>query len=427
MSLMVANFALVERKLKNVKGRKIEAEPFKAPVVKRPTGRALDAIWGWRRENGRVGVRNHVLILPLDDLSNAASEAVANNVKGTLAIPHAYGRLQFGADLDLHFRTLIGTGSNPNVAAVVVIGIEDQWTKIIVDGIAKTGKPVVGFGIEGHGDIATIAKASYVAKEFMQWASELPREKCPITDLWVSTKCGESDTTTGLSSCPTVGAMYDKLIPRGIYGVFGETSEITGAEHLCKERAATKEVGERWYKMWKAYQDDVIEAHKTNDLSDSQPTKGNIAGGLTTIEEKALGNLEKIGRECRYIDILEPAEAPAKGPGLYFMDTSSAAAECVTLMAAGGYVIHTFPTGQGNVIGNPIVPVIKISGNPKTIRTMPEHIDLDVSGILKRTMTIPQAGDALIESIVRTANGRLTASEALGHREFSMTKLYRSA
>ncbi|MBN8534073.1 MAG: UxaA family hydrolase [Rhizobiales bacterium] len=381
----------------------------------------------WRRENGRVGVRNHVVMLPLDDLSNAACEAVANNVKGVLALPHAYGRLQFGLDLDLHFRTLIGVGSNPNVAAVVVIGIEDGWTKIVVDGIAKTGKPVVGFGIEGHGDIAVIAKASYVAKEFVQWASELSREKCPISDLWISTKCGESDTTTGLSSCPTVGNMYDKLIPKGIYGVFGETSEITGAEHLCKARAATKEVGERWYKMWKAYQDDVIEAHKTSDLSDSQPTKGNIAGGLTTIEEKALGNLEKIGRECKYIDILDPAEAPAKGPGLYFMDTSSAAAECVTLMAAGGYVIHTFPTGQGNVIGNPIVPVIKITGNPKTMRTMPEHIDVDVSGVLARTLTIPEAGDALIDNIVRTANGRLTAAEALGHREFVMTKLYRSA
>jgi (2R)-sulfolactate sulfo-lyase subunit beta len=276
-------------------------------------------------------------------------------------------------------------------------------------------------------DIATIAKASYVAKEFVQWATELPREKCAIEELWISTKCGESDTTTGLSSCPTVGNMYDKLIPRGIYGVFGETTEITGAEHLCKARAATPEVGERWYKMWKAYQTNVIEQFKTNDLSDSKPTKGNIAGGLTTIEEKALGNLEKIGRECRYIDILEPAEAPAKGLGLYFMDSSSAAAECVTLMAAAGYVIHTFPTGQGNVIGNPIVPVIKISGNPKTIRTMPEHIDVDVSGVLARSMTIPQAGDALIETIVRTANGRLTAAEALGHREFVMTKLYRSA
>jgi (2R)-sulfolactate sulfo-lyase subunit beta len=382
---------------------------------------------GWRRENGRVGVRNHVLILPLDDLSNAACEAVANNIKGTLAIPHAYGRLQFGEDLALHFRTLIGTGANPNVAAVVVIGIEDGWTNRVVEGIAKTGKPVTGFGIEGTGDIGTIAKASRVAKDYLQWASELPQEDCDISELWVSTKCGESDTTTGLASCPAVGNMYDKLIPKGIYGVFGETSEITGGEHLAKARAATPEIGEKWYKVWKAYQDEVIEAHKTDDLSESQPTKGNIAGGLTTIEEKALGNLEKIGRQSRYIDVLEPAEAPSKGPGLYYMDTSSAAAECVTLMAAAGYAVHTFPTGQGNVIGNPIVPVIKISGNPRTIRTMPEHIDVDVSGVLRRDMTLEQAGDALIEMIVRTANGRLTAAEALGHREFVLTKLYRSA
>ena len=382
---------------------------------------------GWRRENGRVGVRNHVVLLPLDDLSNAACEAVANTIKGTMALPHAYGRLQFGEDLNVFFRTLIGIGSNPNVAAVVVIGIEDQWTNRIVEGIAKTGKPVVGFGIEGHGDIATIAKASYQAKRFVQWATELPREECPISDLWISTKCGESDTTTGLSSCPTVGNLYDKLIPQGIYGVFGETSEITGAEHLCRERAATPEIADKWYTMWKAYQDDVIEAHKTDDLSDSQPTKGNILGGLSTIEEKALGNLEKIGHDSRYIDALQPAEAPAKGPGLYYMDTSSAAAECVTLMAAAGYVVHTFPTGQGNVIGNPIVPVIKITGNPRTVRTMGEHIDVDVSGVLTREMTIPQAGDALIDMVVRTANGRLTAAESLGHREFVITKLYRSA
>ncbi|MEA2982387.1 MAG: (2R)-sulfolactate sulfo-lyase subunit beta [Alphaproteobacteria bacterium] len=396
-------------------------------AVAKKNGHSDLTFMGWRRENGRVGVRNHVIILPLDDLSNSACEAVANNIKGTMALPHAYGRLQFGEDLDLHFRTLIGTGSNPNVAAVVVIGIEDGWTKRVVDGIARTGKPVTGFGIEGHGDIATIAKASYVAKQYVQMASELQREECDIADLWVSTKCGESDTTTGLASCPTVGNMYDKLIPRGIYGVFGETSEITGGEHLAKARAINKNVGDKWYKVWKAYQDEVIEAHKTDDLSDSQPTKGNIAGGLTSIEENALGNLEKIGRECRYIDVLAPAEAPRKGAGLYYMDTSSAAAECVTLMAAAGYAVHTFPTGQGNVIGNPIVPVIKISGNPKTIRTMGEHIDVDVSGILRRDMTIPQAGDALIDMIVRTANGRLTAAEALGHREYVMTKLYRSA
>lgn len=384
-------------------------------------------IRAYRRENGRVGVRNHVVVLPLDDISNAACEAVANNVKGTMAIPHAYGRLQFGEDLELHFRTIIGTGANPNVAACVVIGIEPGWTGRVVDGIAATGKPVEGFSIEQNGDFATIMNASRKAKEFVHWASEIPREECPLSDLWISTKCGESDTTTGLGSCPTVGDMYDKLLPEGIHGCFGETSEITGAEHICKERAVDEEVGERWHRMWKAYQDEVIFAHQTDDLSDSQPTKGNIEGGLTTIEEKALGNLEKIGRTSRYIDILGPAEAPGKGPGLYFMDSSSAAAECVTLMAAGGFAVHTFPTGQGNVIGNPIVPVIKISANPRTIRTMGEHVDLDVSGILRRETTIDQAGDDLIDMLRRTANGRVTAAEALGHREFSMTKLYRSA
>ena len=382
---------------------------------------------GYRRDNGRAGVRNHVLILPVDDISNAAVEAVGNNIKGTLAIPHAYGRLQFGEDLDLHFRTMIGTGSNPNVAACIVIGIEPGWTKIIVDGIAKTGKPVEGFSIEQNGDLKTIMDASRKAKEFVHYASELQKEEISISELWVSTKCGESDTTTGLGSCPTVGNMFDKLLPEGIYGCFGETSEITGAEHICKKRAINEEVGNKWYKMWEAYQNEVIEQFKTDDLSDSQPTKGNIEGGLSTIEEKALGNLEKIGRTSKYIDILEPAEIPDSGNGLYFMDSSSAAAECVTLMAAGGYVVHTFPTGQGNVVGNPIVPVVKITANPRTIRTMSEHIDVDVSGILKREMTIDEAGDNLIDMIVRTANGRNTAAEALGHREFSMTKLYRSA
>ncbi len=382
---------------------------------------------GYRRENGRVGVRNHVAILPVDDISNAACENVAKNIQGTLALPHSYGRLQFGEDLDLHFRTIIGLGANPNVAACIVIGIEPGWTNKVAEGIAETGKPVAAFAIEQNGDIKTIADASRKAKDFVHWASELQREECPIGDLWVSTKCGESDTTTGLGSCPTVGSMYDKLIPEGIHGVFGETSEITGAEHICKARAASPEIGEKFMATFQAYQDEVIEPYKTSDLSESQPTKGNIEGGLTTIEEKALGNLEKIGKQCTYIDVLEPAEAPAKGPGLYFMDTSSAAAECVTLMAAAGYVVHTFPTGQGNVVGNPILPVVKITANPRTVRTMSEHIDLDVSGILRREMTLDQAGDALIDMVIRTANGRMTAAEALGHRELVMTKLYRSA
>lgn len=382
---------------------------------------------GYRRDNGRVGIRNHVVILPLDDLSNAACEKIANNVKGTIALPHHYGRLQFGADLDLHFRTLIGTGCNPNVAAVVVVGIEMGWTSRIVDGIAKTGKPVEGFALERNGEHKVVMEGSRIAQEFVQNASELQREECPIEDLWVSVKCGESDTTSGLGSNPTVGNFIDKMDPLGITSCFGETSEITGAEEVCKERGATPEVGQKFFDTWQAYMDEVIEPHKTSDLSDSQPTKGNIEGGLTTIEEKAFGNLEKIGKKTSYIDVLEPAEEPGKGPGLYFMDTSSAAAECVTLQAAAGFAVHLFPTGQGNVIGNPIEPVIKLTANPRTAREMGEHVDLDVSGILRREMNFDEAGDRLIDITMRTCNGRLTAAEALGHREFVMTKLYRSA
>jgi len=381
--------------------------------------------WGYRRENGRAGVRNHVIILPVDDLSNAAAEAVANNIKGAMALPHPYGRLQFGADLDLHFQTLIGTGSNPNVAAVIVIGIEEGWTKRVVDGIAATGKPAMGFGIELHGDHDTIMRASKMAKCFVQEASALQREEFPIRDLWVSTKCGESDTTSGCAGNPSVGNAYDKFYEQGMTLVFGETTEITGGEHLVAQRCRTPQIAEQFMAMFNRYQG-VINRHKTSDLSESQPTKGNIAGGLTTIEEKALGNIQKIGKKCLVDGVIDKAETPT-GPGLWFMDSSSAAAEMVTLVAAAGFAVHLFPTGQCNVIGNPILPVVKICGNPRTVRTMREHIDVDVTGLLRREINMDQAGDLVVDMTLRTANGRLTNAEVLGHREFVLTRLYESA
>jgi (2R)-sulfolactate sulfo-lyase subunit beta len=380
---------------------------------------------GYVRKNGRVGVRNHVVILPVDDLSNAAALAVENNIKGTLALPHPYGRLQFGADLELHFRTLIGAGSNPNVAAAVVIGIEDGWAKRVADGIAATGKPVSFFGIEGYGDLETVKRASQAAKEYLQSASELRREERPLRDLWVSTKCGESDTTSGIGSNPCVGNAFDKLYAQRVTLVFGETTELTGGEHLVAARCRNDEVRRKFQAMFDRYQQ-VIDRHKTSDLVDSQPTKGNIAGGLTTIEEKALGNIQKIGRKCQVDGVLDKAETPSS-PGLWFMDSSSAAAEMVTLCAAAGFAVHFFPTGQGNVIGNPILPVIKLCANPRTVRLMADHIDVDVSGITRRELTMDQAGDRLLECMFRTANGRLTAAEALGHREFVLTRLYESA
>ncbi len=380
-------------------------------------------LFGYRRENGRVGIRNHVVIIPVDDLSNAAAEGVASLIRGTMALSHPYGRLQFGEDLELTFRTLIGAGRNPNVAAAIVIGIEPNWTDRIVAGIAETGKPVAGFGIERYGDLKTIEMASHKAKEFVQWASERPREPISFGDLTVSAKCGESDTTLGLAANPTVGRLLERLIAQGATAIFGETSEVTGGEDIIAAQAITPEVGQEFLRVFQAYQDFITGTGA--DLFGSQPTQGNIRGGLTTIEEKALGNIQKMGRN-KVMSVLQPAEEP-KGAGLHFMDSSSAAAEMVTLCAAAGSVVHFFTTGQGNIIGNPIVPVIKICANPITVATMAEHVDVDVSGILRLELTLDQAADKLQSMLARTINGRLTDAEVLRHNEFVLTKLYRSA
>jgi len=378
---------------------------------------------GYRRENGRVGIRNHVLIVSVDDISNAAVEGVAHLIRGTLALPHPYGRLQFGDDLDLTFNTLIGTGRNPNVAAVIVIGIEPNWTDYITNQIAETGKPVAGFSIERSGDLKTIAKAARKAKEFVHYASALLRVPVDWNELWVSTKCGESDTTSGLASNPTVGRVFDRLDNQGNTLIFGETTEVTGSEDIIMERCTTPEVAAQFKAAFDDYQD-LVQSQGVN-LMGSQPTEGNIRGGLSTIEEKAMGNIEKMGR-CQVVGFLEPAEEP-KIPGLHFMDSSSAAAEMVTLCCAAGAAVHLFTTGQGNIVGNPVLPVIKMSGNPLTVETMSEHIDVDLTGLLRFEYNLDGAADRVMEIMAHTANGRLTSAEALRHDDFVLTKLYRSA
>jgi len=383
----------------------------------------MTTFMGYERENGRVGTRNHILIIPLDDLSNSSAIAVEKEIFGTRAIPHPYGRLQFGADLDLMFKTLSGFGKNPNVASAIIIGIEPNWTQKIADDIAKTGKNVEAFSIEENGDLRTIEKASRTAKQMVIDASERQRKRFDISSLVVSTKCGESDTTSGLASNPTVGVLYDRLVDEGATLLIGETSELTGAENYFAEKMATPELKRKFLKMFDDYQKELTS--KGADLLGSQPTQGNIKGGLSTIEEKALGNIQKAGKS-KMVDVLDYAEEPRK-KGLNYMNTSSAAAECVTLFAAAGAVVHVFTTGQGNIIGNPIEPVIKVSANPKTVRTMSEHIDLDVSGLLRHEIDLKEAGDRLYKLLVRTASGRLCANEVLGHFEFSPTKLYISA
>jgi (2R)-sulfolactate sulfo-lyase subunit beta len=383
----------------------------------------MSDLFGYRRSDGRVGIRNQVVILPVDDLSNAVCEVVARQVPGTMALPHHYGRLQYGEDLDLTFRTLIGNGTNPNVAAAVVVCIEPNWARKVADGIAASGKPVAAFSIERSGDLKTAEAAGRAAQQLLQDASEIRREPVERHELLISIKCGESDTTTGLGSCPTVSWVVDDHVKGGGSVIFGETTELTGGEHLIAARCADDAVRATFQRMYDGY---IAEIETSNaNLLGSQPTEGNIRGGLSTIEEKALGNIAKTGT-VPVVDALEPAVRPTR-KGLNFMDSSSAAAEFITLMGAAGAVVHLFPTGQGNIIGNPIVPVIKLTANPLTAATMREHIDVDVSGLLRREYALGEAGARLRAAVDRTVNGRLTCAEALGHREFVITKLYRSA
>ncbi|SFH02843.1 (2R)-sulfolactate sulfo-lyase subunit beta [Desulfotomaculum arcticum] len=377
-------------------------------------------ILGYRRENGRIGIRNHVLLLPLDAVSYPVCRAVSNTVAGTLFITHPYGRMQFGADLELHFRTLIGTGSNPNVAAVIVIGIEPNWTKKVADGIAKTGKPVAYFWTDENGDLKTIERASRKAVEFVHYATALEKVEADLKDLIFGYKCGESDTTSGLAGNPAAGVVCDRLIEMGSTVMFGETPEITGAEHILVKHFATKELGDQFLKTHKEYLDLIFS--KGEDLLGSQPNQGNIAGGISTIEEKALGNIQKVGKSP-IVGILDTCEAPAK-PGLHFMNTSSAAADLVTAMAAAGAAMTVFITGKGNNVGNPITPVVKICANPKICSLVPENIDVNVSGIISREITLEQAADKIMECIIKTSRGRFTATEVLKHDEFALTRLF---
>jgi (2R)-sulfolactate sulfo-lyase subunit beta len=362
-------------------------------------------------------------VIPLDDISNAAAEGVSYLIRDVIALSHPYGGLQFGEDLELTFDTLIGTGRNPNIAAAIVIGIEPEWTNVVVEGIAETGKPVSGFSIERRGDIKTIEVATRQALEYVQRTSEIPRESVKLEELMVSAKCGESDTTLGLASNPAIGRVLEQIIQAGGTAIFGETSEITGAESLVAAQAVNQNVATAFLNTFNAYQEFIIGTGA--DLLGSQPTKGNIRGGLSTIEEKAFGNIQKMGSN-KMVSVLQPAEAP-KTSGLHFMDSSSAAAEMVTLCAAAGSVLHFFTTGQGNIIGHPIIPVMKICANPLTVSTMAEHIDVDLSAMLSLELSVDEAADSILQMMARTVNGRLTAAEALRHNEFVLTKLYRSA
>ena len=383
----------------------------------------LGKIYGYKREDGRCGIRNYVLLLPLDAVSCQICRGVNNLVNGTKTFYHPYGRMQFGKDLELHFRTLIGIGSNPNVAAVIVVGIEPDWTGVVAEGIRKTGKPVAGFASSGNGDLRTIEMAARKAVEFVRYGTGLPRVEISPYELTIGLKCGESDTTSGFASNPAVGLVTEHFVENNAAVMFGETPELTGAEHVIAKSFCSEKLRRQFLEVHHQYYDFILS--KGIDLLGSQPNKGNIAGGISTVEEKALGNIQKIGR-ATISGILDTAEMPAH-KGLYFMDTSSAAADLLTAMAAAGAVLNLFTTGKGNNIGNPVCPVIKISANRDTCRQSSENIDVDISDVIYGEQTLPDAARQIVESIIRTANGQYTTAEILFHEEYAPTRLFPQA
>ncbi len=370
---------------------------------------------GYRRENGRVGIRNHVLVLPVDAAASVAAQAVARTVHGVVALAHQAGGSLYGTDLDLFLRTLVGLGSNANVAAAVVVGSDAGQTKWLVDRIAASGKPVVGFALQTFGDRSTVLRASRAAVEFVQWASEQPREAVPLSELWVSASAGDPPAGAGSAvagSAAVVGEVMDELYAAGATLGVGETATLAGYEADAALRCRGDTVRGHLQALLDGYRDMHQNRRQIAAPPDGWPVVA-TAGGLA-----------RLGTAGSIDGVLSKGEAP-RHAGLWFLDTPAASAEALTLMAAAGYVVNLFPTDVGNPVGNPVLPVLKITANAATAGEVPEHLDEDVS--LAAEGDDDTAAGRLGALLLRTANGRLTAAEVTGHQEFALTRLYESA
>jgi len=375
---------------------------------------------GFRRPDGRVGVRNHVLVVPTVVCSAVVTERIAAAVPNTVALPHLAGCGQLGPDMQLTHDTLAAYCQHPNVGAVVVmaLGCEQVVAQMLAESARQAGKRSAIVSIQGEGGTPkAIAKGSEIAAEFARELAGDAREWCGLETLTLSLKCGGSDYTSGLAANPALGRVADRLNALGGSTVLGEIAEIMGAEHLLAARAAQPEVAER---LLRVIQRVESEAQKLGlDIRGTQPSPGNIRGGLTTIEEKSLGATHKAGEHSPLADVV-PYAARITRRGLTVMDTPGLDVESVTGMVGGGAQAVVFTTGLGTPTGNPIAPVIKITGNARTAQTMADNTDLDVSGILDGTDTMDSAAERLLAEILVVCGGKLTSAERLGHREFAI-------
>ncbi|WP_325200831.1 UxaA family hydrolase [Oscillibacter sp.] len=380
--------------------------------------------WGYRRPDGRVGVRNKILILPASVCAADTARIVASQVEGAVTFHNQNGCAQIPSDQQLTMDVMAGFAANPNIYGTVVIslGCENCQMDLVVEAILqRTNKPLRQFIIqECGGTIATVEQATRAAREMAQEASKLRREEFPVSELLLGTECGGSDPTSGLAANPLIGETCDRIVDQGGTAVLSETTEFIGAEHILARRGATPEIQRRIYDIVHRYE----EALKLvgSDPREGNPSPGNKAGGITTLEEKSLGCIHKGGH--RPVNaVYDYAKQMKPGEGLVIMDTPGNDPSSVAAMIAGGCQIVVFSTGRGTPTGNPVAPVVKLTANPITYSKMRDNIDVDASALLEAPEKIGEMADALLAEICEIASGKATKSESLGFMEMAIARV----
>jgi len=374
---------------------------------------------GYRRPDGRVGVRNLVAIISAMDNTNATANRIAEIVDGTISITTPFGRTQIGYDFEMTLKTLAGIGRHPNVAAVIVLGLSMESANRLAERITPSSKPVHAMGLqETRGVLELTAQGARLATDLVSEASEQSREPFSFTDLVIAVECGGSDATSGIAGNPVVGLFADRFIDEGGTIILSEPAEFMGAEHLLAARAVKEADKQRILDMVKWFEDEAIR-HRV-DMRGTNPTPDNINGGLSTLEEKSLGAIEK-GGSRPVVEVIEYADEPTQ-QGLVIMNTPSAACESMTGLLGGGANLIIFSTGRGNAIGAPVSPTVKVTGNPHTARSMSEIIDVDVSAIISGEETREKAAERLWQEMVKFSNGKLTRCEILREDQLSVSR-----
>lgn len=380
-------------------------------------------LWGYARPDGGIGIRNYVAVIAAMDNCNPTARRVAAAVKGTVAITPSFGRAMMGEDAAQHVRTLVGLGTNPNVYGAVVISLEPESARVVAEAIAKTGRPVEAIALEDvGGTVKGTQLATEAALEMVAAAGRMERVPLPWSELVLGVECGGSDGSSGLVSNPVTGLVADMVVARGGTVIMSETVEVLGGEHLLAKRAKNEEVARRIYE---AVNFCVNYAREMGiDLLGSNPAPDNIAGGLSTIEEKALGAIKK-GGSSTVNEVVGYGVRPRE-KGLIFMDAPAPGVENLTALAAGGTHVVIFSTGKGNTVGNPVSPTIKVSGNPYTVRSLRDNIDVDLSPVITQGMSLEEAAKILEAELVAVCNGKMTKAEMLGEVEVAISRIGRT-